>query len=90
MSLALRAVALSHLRQTLGGNSLLPAIGGGGDALLGTVVGYKTRHGLVLRAHIPDLTVAIAEDLNCGCRKLTDCCARLERLPGCVYLPPTA
>ena len=42
---------------------LVPAIVGVGGALIGTFVGYKTRHALVLRAQIPDFTVAIAEDV---------------------------
>jgi uncharacterized membrane protein len=46
-----------------GGNLLVPAIVGVGGALIGTFVGYKTRHALVLRAHIPDFAVAIVEDV---------------------------
>jgi uncharacterized membrane protein len=51
------------LAANAGGNLLVPAIVGVGGALIGTFVGYKTRHALVLRAQIPDFTVAIAEDV---------------------------
>jgi|SRR5580700_172236 uncharacterized membrane protein len=54
------AVALAT---NAGGNVLVPAIVGVGGALIGTFVGYKTRHALVLRAHIPDYAVAIGEDV---------------------------
>jgi uncharacterized membrane protein len=54
------AVALAT---NAGGKLLVPAVVGVGGALLGTFVGYKTRHALALRAHIPDFTVAIAEDV---------------------------
>jgi uncharacterized membrane protein len=46
-----------------GGKLLVPAIVGVGGALIGTFVGYKTRHTLVFRAHVPDFAVAIAEDV---------------------------
>jgi uncharacterized membrane protein len=45
------------------GRLLAPAIVGVGGALVGTFVGYKTRHTLVFRAHVPDFAVAIAEDV---------------------------
>jgi uncharacterized membrane protein len=51
------------LATNAGGNLLVPAIVSVGGALIGTFVGYKTRRALVLRAHIPDFTVAIAEDV---------------------------
>jgi uncharacterized membrane protein len=54
------AVALAT---NAGGNLLVPAIVGVGGALIGTFVGYKTRHALVSRAHIPDFAVAIVEDV---------------------------
>ena len=46
-----------------GGNLLVAAIIGIVGALMGTFVGYKTRHALVLRAHLPDFAVALAEDV---------------------------
>jgi uncharacterized membrane protein len=46
-----------------GGKLLVPAIVGIIGALIGTFVGYKTRHTLVLRAHVPDFAVALAEDV---------------------------
>ena len=42
---------------------LVPAIVAVVGALIGTFVGYKTRHILVLRAHVPDFAVALAEDV---------------------------
>jgi uncharacterized membrane protein len=42
---------------------LVPASVGFIGALIGTFLGYKTRHTLVFRAHIPDFAVAIAEDV---------------------------
>lgn len=52
------AIATSY-----GGTLLVRAILGIVGALIGTFVGYKTRHTLVVRAHVPDFAVAIAEDL---------------------------
>ena len=51
------------LATSAGGNLLVPAIVSDGGALIGTFAGYKTRRALVLRAHIPDFAVAIAEDV---------------------------
>jgi uncharacterized membrane protein len=45
------------------GKPLVAAIVGVVGALMGTFVGYKTRHTLVFRAHVPDFAVAIAEDV---------------------------
>jgi uncharacterized membrane protein len=44
------------------GNLPVAAIVAAVGALAGTFVGYKTRHTLVLRAHVPDFAVALAED----------------------------
>jgi uncharacterized membrane protein len=46
-----------------GGNLLVAAIVGIAGALVGTFAGYTIRRGLVLRAHVPDFVVALAEDL---------------------------
>lgn len=51
------------LATSAGGKLLVPAIVGVVGALAGTFAGYKTRHALVLGAHIPDFAVAIAEDV---------------------------
>jgi len=51
------------LAASAGGKLLVPAIVGVVGALLGTFAGYKTRHTLVFRAHVPDFAVAIAEDV---------------------------
>jgi uncharacterized membrane protein len=51
------------LATNVGGSSLVPAIAGVVGALIGTFAGYKTRHALVLRAHIPDFAIALAEDV---------------------------
>jgi len=53
------AVALAT---SVGGNLLVPAIVGVLGALR-TFAGYKTRHTLVLQAHLPDFAVALAEDV---------------------------
>jgi uncharacterized membrane protein len=46
-----------------GGKLPAPAIVAVAGALVGTFAGYKTRHALVFRAHLPDFAVAIAEDV---------------------------
>ncbi|MGA8621138.1 MAG: DUF4126 family protein [Candidatus Sulfotelmatobacter sp.] len=51
------------LATSAGGKLLVPAIVGVVGAVIGTFVGYKTRHTLVFRAHVPDFAVAIAEDV---------------------------
>ncbi len=51
------------LAMSAGGNLLLAAIVGVIGALLGTFAGYSIRRVLVLGAHLPDLGVALAEDL---------------------------
>jgi uncharacterized membrane protein len=51
------------LATNAGGQLLVPAIVAVGGALIGTFVGYKTRHALVLQAHVPDFAVALAEDV---------------------------
>ena len=51
------------LATSAGGNLLAPAIVAVVGALIGTFVGYKTRHTLVSRAHVPDFAVALAEDV---------------------------
>ena len=51
------------LATSAGGNLLVAAIVAVVGALIGTFVGYKTRHTLVLRARLPDFAVALAEDL---------------------------
>jgi uncharacterized membrane protein len=45
------------------GNLPVAAIVAAVGALTGTLVGYKTRHTVVLRAHVPDFAVALAEDV---------------------------
>jgi uncharacterized membrane protein len=51
------------LATSAGGTLLVPAIVAVVGALIGTFVGYQTRHTLVFRAHVPDFAVAIAEDV---------------------------
>jgi uncharacterized membrane protein len=51
------------LATNAGGSLLVSAIVGVGGALIGTFAGYKTRHALVLRTHVPDFAVALAEDV---------------------------
>jgi uncharacterized membrane protein len=51
------------LATSVGGNLLVPAIVGVVGALIGTFAGYKIRHTLVLRTHLPDFAVALAEDV---------------------------
>ena len=51
------------LATSAGGNLLVPAMVTVVGVLIGTFVGYKTRHTLVLRAHVPDFAVALAEDV---------------------------
>jgi uncharacterized membrane protein len=51
------------LATAAGGNLLVSAIVGIGGALIGTFVGYKTRHALVFRAHLPDPAMALVEDV---------------------------
>jgi uncharacterized membrane protein len=51
------------LATSAGRNWLIPSIVAVVGALIGTFVGYKTRHTLVLRAHAPDFAVALAEDV---------------------------
>jgi uncharacterized membrane protein len=46
-----------------GGNLLVAAIVGIAGALVGTIAGYRIRRDLVLRAHLADFAVAIAEDM---------------------------
>jgi len=51
------------LATSAGRNLLVPSIVAVVGALIGTFVGYKTRHTLVLRAHAPDFAVALTEDV---------------------------
>lgn len=51
------------LATSAGGNLLVAAILGIAGALVGTFAGYRIRRDLVLLAHLPDLAVAIAEDV---------------------------
>ena len=46
-----------------GGNLLVAAIVSAIGALVGTFAGYNVRKALVLRAHLPDFGVALAEDV---------------------------
>ena len=45
-----------------GGSPIVSAIVGVIGALVGTFGGYHIRHALVMRAHLPDFAVALAED----------------------------
>ncbi|MGA8274141.1 MAG: DUF4126 family protein [Candidatus Sulfotelmatobacter sp.] len=47
----------------VGGSLLVAAIVGVIGALVGTFAGYNVRKALVLRAHLPDFGVALAEDV---------------------------
>ncbi len=51
------------LATSAGGNLLVAAIVGILGALLGTFAGYNIRQALVMQAHLPDLGVALTEDL---------------------------
>jgi uncharacterized membrane protein len=46
-----------------GGSLIIAAIVGVIGALLGTFSGYNIRHSLVVRGHLPDLPVALIEDV---------------------------
>jgi uncharacterized membrane protein len=46
-----------------GGSPIVAAVVGVVGALVGTFAGYNIRHALVTRAHLPDLAVALVEDL---------------------------
>jgi uncharacterized membrane protein len=46
-----------------GGSPIVAAIAGVVGALVGTFAGYNLRHALVTRVHLPDLAVALVEDL---------------------------
>ncbi len=48
---------------SVGGSLIIAAIVGVIGALVGTFAGYNIRHALVARAHLPDLAVALVEDL---------------------------
>jgi uncharacterized membrane protein len=45
------------------GSLLVAAMAGAVGAFVGTFVGYSIRHTLVLRLHLPDFGVALAEDV---------------------------
>jgi uncharacterized membrane protein len=45
------------------GSLLVAAMAGAVDAFVGAFVGYNIRHTLVLRLHLPDFGVALAEDV---------------------------
>jgi uncharacterized membrane protein len=51
------------LALSAGGNPIVAAVSGVLGALVGTFAGYNVRHALVVRAHLPDLAVALAEDV---------------------------
>ena len=51
------------LATSTGGNLFVAAIVGIAGAVVGTFAGYRIRRDLVLRAHLPDIAVAIAEDM---------------------------
>ena len=51
------------LATSAGGSLPVAAIVGVIGALVGTFAGYNIRHTLVLRAHLPDFVVALAEDV---------------------------
>jgi uncharacterized membrane protein len=57
---ALCAVALA---MSAGAALLVAGSAGVVGALVGTFGGYHIRHALVLRAHLPDLAVAVVEDM---------------------------
>jgi len=50
------------LAVSAGGNILLAAVIGIAGALAGTFGGYNLRHALVVKTHLPDFAVALAED----------------------------
>ena len=51
------------LATSVGGSTPVAAIVGVMGALVGAFAGYNIRHALVLRAHLPDFAVALAEDV---------------------------
>ena len=51
------------LATSAGGSMPVAAIVGVIGAVVGAFTGYNIRHALVLRAHLPDLAVALAEDV---------------------------
>jgi uncharacterized membrane protein len=51
------------LAASAGGNLLAAAIVAVVGALIGTFGGYNGRHALVVRGHVPDFVVALAEDV---------------------------
>ena len=51
------------LTTSTGGNLLVAAIVGIAGAVVGSFAGYRIRRNLVLRAHLADFTVALAEDV---------------------------
>jgi uncharacterized membrane protein len=46
-----------------GGSLIIAAVVGVIGALFGTFAGYKIRHALIVRGHLPDLAVALIEDV---------------------------
>jgi uncharacterized membrane protein len=51
------------LATSTGGNLLVAGVVGIAGALMGTFAGYRIRGDLVVRAHLPDFVVAVAEDM---------------------------
>jgi uncharacterized membrane protein len=51
------------LALSTGGNPMVAAVSGILGALVGTFAGYNGRQALVVRAHLPDFAVALAEDV---------------------------
>lgn len=53
----------SALAVSAGGSPIIAAVAGILGALAGTFGGYNIRHALVTRTHLPDLAVALVEDV---------------------------
>jgi len=51
------------LAASAGGGQIIAAAVGVVGALVGTFAGYNIRHALVVRAHLPDVAVALVEDV---------------------------
>jgi len=57
------AVCAAALAVSTGGSLAIAAMAGVLGALLGTFGGYNIRHSLVVKVHLPDLAVALVEDV---------------------------
>jgi uncharacterized membrane protein len=61
--IVLGALSGTALAASAGSSLLIAAVVGIVGALFGTFAGYNIRHALVVRAHLPDIAVALVEDV---------------------------